>query len=165
MANNKPPHEWIIAPLKKYATFKGRAGKPEYWWFFLFYTIVSGLLAFAEEIAGLPDPSVLFLASNLFLLALFLPWVAVYVRRLHDIGLSGYWLLLWPLSYFLLVGIIIMFVFFSDEVTNWPLVYASLALLILVNLAFTVLPAWKSDPEENRYGPPPPHLDVSQSRQ
>ncbi len=79
--------------FKKYATFSGRAKRPEFWYFTLFYflgsivlNILEGFLfGFRSDINPL---------SAIFSLAMFLPQIAVAVRRLHDIGRSGWWYLL-----------------------------------------------------------------------
>ena len=73
----------ISACLSKYATFSGRAPRPEFWWFFLFQILVSVAASMVSDtIAGLTS------------LALLLPALAVGTRRLHDIGKSGWWQLL-----------------------------------------------------------------------
>ena len=71
--------------FQKYATFEGRAGRQELWWFALFQFIVMivGGIVLKDWLAGLVN------------LALFLPGLAVFTRRLHDIGKSGWYQLLW----------------------------------------------------------------------
>jgi uncharacterized membrane protein YhaH (DUF805 family) len=76
--------------FSKYATFSGRASRSEYWFFTLFYLVVSLLAGFVEgmtEIVGL---------GYLPLLAMFLPCIAVSCRRMHDTGRSG-WFQLVPI--------------------------------------------------------------------
>jgi len=75
--------------LRKYATFSGRAGRPEYWWFMLFSILVS--LA-----AGMISETL----NGLVSLALFIPSIAVGARRLHDVGKSGWFQLLWVVPIF-----------------------------------------------------------------
>jgi uncharacterized membrane protein YhaH (DUF805 family) len=67
----------------KYATFSGRASRSEYWWFFLFYFIVAMVLAMVSTTL-----------YAIGVLAMVLPIIAVGARRLHDIGKSGWFLLL-----------------------------------------------------------------------
>jgi uncharacterized membrane protein YhaH (DUF805 family) len=77
--------------LQKYATFSGRARRPEYWWFALFIwigTLVTGLL---DSMIFGPDMGLL---GMIWGLGLILPAIAVGVRRLHDIGRSGWWMLI-----------------------------------------------------------------------
>jgi len=68
---------------KKYVDFSGRASRPEFWWFFLFQVL-------ALLVASVIHQVVYFVVA----LALFLPAIGVGVRRLHDVGRSGWWLLL-----------------------------------------------------------------------
>jgi len=81
------PIEWAVLPLKKYATFSGRAPRAEYWWFYLATVVVQIPLSILDK--GLADWGPL---STLFSLVVLLPWLAVSVRRLHDINRSGWWL-------------------------------------------------------------------------
>ncbi|MBL0422756.1 DUF805 domain-containing protein [Ramlibacter sp. AW1] len=66
--------------LQQYATFTGRAGRPEFWWFMLFCFLVS----IASSVLGEK-------ANVLATLVLLLPAIAVTARRLHDIDKSGWW--------------------------------------------------------------------------
>ncbi|TFY97331.1 DUF805 domain-containing protein [Ramlibacter rhizophilus] len=66
--------------LRQYATFTGRASRPEFWWFMLFVL----LLSMAASLIG---PRV----NALVTLLLLLPSIAVAARRLHDIDKSGWW--------------------------------------------------------------------------
>ena len=86
--------EWAMMPLRKYADFTGRARRREYWSFVLLYIAAFVLASLVDRLAGLRGmigPYGPFTA--LVLLALLLPAVAVGVRRLHDTGRSGWWLL------------------------------------------------------------------------
>lgn len=76
--------------LKKYAVFDGRAQRAEYWYFFLFNIIIDIVLYIISALIG-DDLNILGL---LYGLALFIPGLAVAVRRLHDIGKSGWMLLI-----------------------------------------------------------------------
>jgi uncharacterized membrane protein YhaH (DUF805 family) len=100
---------WFLAALRKYATFSGRARRSEYWFFFLFYLLIVFGLALVDAMLGTPDDGEgLGLLSGLFVLAMLLPSLAVGVRRLHDIGRSGWWLLV---SFVPLIGAIVLLVF------------------------------------------------------
>lgn len=70
--------------LQKYATFKGGAKRPEYWWFVLFVWLVD--LVFT--ILRVP------IVGVIWEVAMFLPTLSAGVRRLHDSGHSGWWYLL-----------------------------------------------------------------------
>ena len=79
----------VTTCLKKYVEFGGRAGRPEFWWFALFTFLVGLLTSFI-----LGD-----IISMLVNLALLLPSLAVGARRLHDIGKSGWFQLIWLIPF------------------------------------------------------------------
>ncbi|SUO97649.1 DUF805 domain-containing protein [Suttonella ornithocola] len=86
---------WYLTCLKKYATFSGRAQRKELWFFFLFYIIIVIVLTILDIFTGLYDPQTgSGILSGIFQLAMFLPSLAVQVRRLHDIGKNGWWWLI-----------------------------------------------------------------------
>ncbi|MFM2101863.1 MAG: putative cytochrome, partial [Bacteroidota bacterium] len=74
--------------LKNYATFSGRARRSEYWYFVLFNIIISIVLGL---IGGMLELGFL---SNLYSLFIIVPSIAVGVRRMHDVGKSGWFLLI-----------------------------------------------------------------------
>ncbi len=75
--------------LNSYVKFEGRSGRPEYWWYVLAYFIVIAVLSVLGNVIG-----IFTLVANLIALALLIPNIAVGVRRFHDIGKSGWWLLI-----------------------------------------------------------------------
>ena len=94
---------WQKVVIKNYANFEGRARRKEYWYFFLINIIISFLIGLIDGIAGLR-----FGASNsngilgtIYSLLLLIPSIAVGVRRMHDHGKSG-WYLLIPIYNFVL---------------------------------------------------------------
>ena len=145
---------WVILPLKRYADFSGRSRRMEYWSFAVFITIVAIVLggpavfgimsaAMADPLAVDADPmagvgtlSMIGLGLySLFALAIFVPSIAVVVRRLHDRDMSGWWYLgLIVASFIPLIGFV-----------------ASIAFLVIMFLPGT--------PGPNRFGPDPkdPH--------
>ena len=78
--------------LSNYATFKGRAARSEYWWFFLF-VILSILGTLMLELAVFGEDAVAYMTGIVYL-ALLLPYLAVTARRLHDTGKSGWAILI-----------------------------------------------------------------------
>ena len=80
---------WYIDVLKKYAVFGGRARRKEYWIFLLINFILAFIIGFLEGLAGSPG-----FVSTIYALAVFIPSIAVGVRRMHDTDRSGWWLLL-----------------------------------------------------------------------
>ena len=99
---------WWITCMKKYVVFSGRSRRTEYWMFALINTIISIIAMVLDNVLGTTTEdkrSGLF--SGLFALATLLPSVAVYVRRLHDVGKSGWWMFIGLIP---IVGVIWLFV-------------------------------------------------------
>lgn len=93
---------YFLDVLKKYAVFSGRARRKEYWMFVLFSSIIYVALlgiGFAIDMVWLPV---------VFELAILLPTWGVAVRRLHDTGRTGWWLLFGIIP---IVGTITLLVF------------------------------------------------------
>ena len=85
---------WYLLVLKKYVDFSGRARRKEYWMFVLFHVIFVIAAVVVDSLMGLTfDASGLGFVYLLYALATLLPGLAVSVRRLHDIGKSG-WMIL-----------------------------------------------------------------------
>ena len=87
----------MLQPFARFADFRGRASRAEYWGFALL-VLVTGLIAVAIELRfALPRIGLVFGPLTLALaLVIFVPGLAVQTRRLHDIGLSGWWaLIMW----------------------------------------------------------------------
>ena len=82
--------ESIQTVFSKYCDFNGRARRSEYWWFTLAYSIVNGILSALTRNGG----TVMSIITLIVALAVFLPSLGVAVRRLHDTGRSGWWILL-----------------------------------------------------------------------
>ncbi len=97
----------VKAVYTNYVGFQGRARRSEYWWFFLFYLIVY-IVLYAVDLTVFGYP----MLSGLFALASFLPSLAVGVRRLHDTGRSGWWLLIGLIP---LVGFIVLIIFYVGD--------------------------------------------------
>jgi uncharacterized membrane protein YhaH (DUF805 family)/cold shock CspA family protein len=101
---------------EKYATFSGRARRKEYWGYFLFWTIALFVICLigliADGVAGNLDnsdgPLLTMAACGLFVVATVLPGMAITVRRIHDMGLSGWFYLL---VFIPTIGALVVFVF------------------------------------------------------
>jgi uncharacterized membrane protein YhaH (DUF805 family) len=94
--------------FEKYATFEGRAGRPEFWWFFLAQFLIMLVASMLGDIL-----------SAIAALALVLPGLAVGARRLHDIGKSGWFLLLGLIPF---IGFLVLLYFFvqpSGPANSW----------------------------------------------
>ena len=85
---------WYLEPWKKYATFSGRARRKEYWTFFLGNLIIAFVIGFMEGFLGWWAHEADSILGLIFNLASLIPTIAVGVRRMHDTGRSGWWLLL-----------------------------------------------------------------------
>lgn len=93
--------EAVALFFKNYTNFHGRSRRSEYWWVCLFNIIVSSILtALIPEIAGL------------WTLAVLIPTLSLAVRRLHDIGKSGWWYLISAVP---LVGGILLIIWFCRD--------------------------------------------------
>jgi uncharacterized membrane protein YhaH (DUF805 family) len=85
---------WYTDVLKnKYAEFKGRAARQEYWMFVLINMLISLALGMVMGILGVSE-DIADTISGLYSLAVLIPGLAVASRRLHDGGKSAWWLLL-----------------------------------------------------------------------
>jgi uncharacterized membrane protein YhaH (DUF805 family) len=93
--------KWFLVCLRKYATFSGRAGRAEFWFFALFVTLITVALVAAEMALGLSGAGGTGIFSAIFILLILLPSIAVTVRRYHDTGRSGWW---WLVNFVPLVG-------------------------------------------------------------
>ena len=110
----------VTTCLGKFFTFAGRAPRSEYWYFYLFFLIC---IIAAVVIDGMLNTIILdengeFAGGMLMvltILALFIPQLAVTVRRLHDLDRSGWW---WWLGLVPLVGGIILLVWFCMRGTE-----------------------------------------------
>ena len=101
--------EAIKSCFSKYFTFRGRASRAEYWWFYLFTTLINGMFGGVGAYLTLNgDESLGMLVSCLPSMALLFPGLSVFVRRLHDIGRSG-WNFLW--AFLPIIGWIILLVY------------------------------------------------------
>jgi len=106
---------YFLDALAKYAVFTGRSRRSQYW-FFVLFTFLIGVALFAAgmyvaKITGGP-PTLAEYLLDFFSLLIFLPSLAVSVRRLHDIGMNGWWVLL---NLVPLVGLVLLVLFCQDS--------------------------------------------------
>lgn len=131
--------KWYFKCLKQYVDFSGRARRKEYWMFYLFNVIVSLVLFFVDGLIGTKIHGV-GIISSVYSLAVFLPGLAVAVRRLHDIGKSG-WNYLWFILFFLIGSVI-----------------GSILSIIIIFIVFIIFIVWMcrdSQPGDNKWGANP----------
>ena len=115
-------NNYFIGTIKnKYASFDGRSTRSEYWYFVLFYVLISIIFTLIDT--TVINPSLLNmtpeeaskggLLAGIFALALILPQIALGVRRLHDIGKSGWWYLIVLIP--ILGALVLLFFFVTDS--------------------------------------------------
>lgn len=104
---------WYVKCLRQYTDFTGRARRKEYWMYTLFNVIIVALLAGIDYLLGWFSIEYrIGVLSGIYSLAVLLPGIAVCVRRLHDIGKSGWYYLLGLIP---IVGPIILLVYYCTE--------------------------------------------------
>src|SRR3954471_16059002 len=99
--------EAVKSGFDHYATFTGRSARPAYWWWFLFGILVGIGANIIDAIIGSFG-----VISGLVALGLFLPGLAVGVRRLHDIDKSGWWILILLIP---IVGFVLWLIWFTRQ--------------------------------------------------
>ena len=112
----------FILPYKKYAQFNGRSDRKEFWYFVLFYFVAAAILSvidgmvFGTGRAVVGNGGFEFSSSGplagIFCIGSFIPMLAVAIRRLHDTGKTGWWVLLGLIP---LIGTIILIVFYAQK--------------------------------------------------
>lgn len=99
---------YFISALKKYAIFKGRSSRKEFWYFALFNVIFSIIATILDSILGTSKTLNPYgLIGGIYYLGMIIPGIAVAVRRLHDVNKSGWMYLILAIPQILLFGIII----------------------------------------------------------
>ena len=101
----------IKLAFKNYVNFNGRSRRSEYWWFVLFNIIIEIIIFI---LAKLITPNLIFLLS-IYSLIIFLPGLGLAIRRLHDIGKSGWYIFI---AFIPIVGIFILLYFFCLDSEN-----------------------------------------------
>ena len=90
--------------FKNYVNFRERSSRGAYWWWALASALIAVVLAVIDGLIFGFDPGDTELFGNIFSLVTLVPNIALSVRRLHDVGRSGWWLLL----YLTVIGILVV---------------------------------------------------------
>lgn len=178
--NNLSPIDWALRPLKNYAKFSGRASRAEFWWFFLFVLIVYFVAMIALGAAGgaaAMNPGAAILGGGfgvlsifviVFWLALFIPTLAVQIRRLHDINRSGWWLGAFWLLYLVYMAVTFRSLF-RGTLDGTPPTMSGLAGAMVIALAMFVYSivllvffCMRGTKGDNRFGPDPYGEDMEE---
>ena len=107
----------IASGFRNFATFSGRASRSEYWYWVLF-TLIGGIATLILDHAAFSDSDYSPL-NSIFNLICFLPSLAVGVRRLHDIGRTGWW---WLIA-LTVIGLIVLIVWACQKSDPGPNAY------------------------------------------
>ncbi len=146
------PTKSISTCFRKYAYFKGRARRSEFWWFFLFCAVLALILSL--------------IYIPFFMLALLVPYLAVSARRLHDTGSSALWLLMIPLGIlgFLLTLVLaavlevitsLQTTFGAEAEMDWTIPVIGIAFFAGCSMLPLVFCVRSGTVGPNRYGPDP----------
>lgn len=81
----------MLSPLKKFADFEGRARRKEFWMFYLFIITVSIVLGM---VSGIISPEGVGMIAVIFQIGILIPYISVSIRRMHDVGKSGWYILI-----------------------------------------------------------------------
>ncbi|MGB9330060.1 MAG: DUF805 domain-containing protein [Steroidobacteraceae bacterium] len=140
---------WVKHCFANYAVFNGRAGRPEYWWFYLFTFLGGFVISILTHRGSVIGSSLL----GLFWLATVIPSLAVTARRLHDTDHSFWWALSPTIAVILLVA---LGVTFRADLKTGPAVGAFAVIAVLAMLGFAVwvliLLCREGDAGLNRFG-------------
>jgi uncharacterized membrane protein YhaH (DUF805 family) len=163
---------WMLMPLKRYAEFSGRSRRMEYWMFQLFLILVYVALMVLMMILGGGalmaggDPSAVMAAGGaalivgglymLFALAMFIPNLAVSVRRLHDTNRSGWWILA-PISGYVIMLIGTVMAAGNPDDPGLGGILAMIGMIAVIGLGLTLLVFMflEGTRGPNQYGPDP----------
>ena len=148
------PIKSVATSLKRYAKFSGRATRSEFWWFQIFYAVCFYGGHFLGDILQSTYDGINGITLGAVVnLALILPMLSVQVRRLHDVGWSGLWVLAFygsAISVVIVVGQ--TFATASLPVLLMLLAYSTLVLLLMLTVMFQYVR--KSNPRGDAYGVP-----------
>ena len=168
------PWKAYMSFWKNYANFKGRSRRSEYWWTFLINALIAGVIGIGTELVAqifwmLDDGAIRTAGtclSGVFSLVALIPGWALSVRRLHDLGKSGRWIVLATGLMFVtavLSGIVALAeIWFGGRVMVMLLfVIICLAVVILnatVGVYLIILYCKDGQRQTNQYGPSPKYV-------
>jgi len=107
--------DWYLLGWKRFADFKGRSSRKEFWMFMLFHSLII-LALVIDNLSLLKD--VALTIGIIYGLAVFIPMLGACVRRLHDSGKSGWLVLIYFIPYLGMIILIVLLVLDSDSGKN-----------------------------------------------
>ena len=149
---------WYWEVLNKYAEFSGRARRKEYWMFYLINSIIVILFSFLGNFIGMVG---LFkVLINSYFIATMIPSLAVSVRRLHDTGRSGWWVLTAWLPAGIWFALAIYMAILGQSISSfmgltWIFIIIALIISLIAPIIFFKFMIEDSSPGDNQYGPNP----------
>jgi uncharacterized membrane protein YhaH (DUF805 family) len=133
-----------LSTWRKAFTWNGRANRKEYWLFML--VTMSVAMLFLGVAIHLERFAVLW-GYGIWIVLCLLPSLAVTIRRLHDINLSGWWVLI-----FFAFSAVLEILW---HVTKWDMWLVTNIVAVVSNVAWLAAMLWKGNKGDNRFGPPP----------
>jgi uncharacterized membrane protein YhaH (DUF805 family) len=110
---------WYLKVLKQYADFSGRARRKEYWMFVLFNMIFAIVAMILDNVLGIAIEGIGYgPLYGLYILAMLIPGLAVAVRRLHDVGKSGWMFFIVLIPLIGAIWLLVLMVTDSQQGTN-----------------------------------------------
>ena len=110
---------WYLKVIRNYAVFTGRAGRREYWMFILFNVIFGIIAGLLDRWLGLYFARMGYgVISGLYSLFVFIPTLAVTMRRLHDTDRSGWWVLISLIPIVGQIWLLVLMILDSQPGTN-----------------------------------------------
>lgn len=159
MAADRSPLEWALLPLRRYTDFSGRAPRAEYWWYTLAITLLGLLAEYVDEAIGSMVVGAYGPLSLILELGLFIPGIAVLVRRLHDIDRSGWWALLNLGAYFFVAIAFLAMdpqtLFEQLDVTGSAVLIAVVFAWVFAMIILLLFTVSRGTEGANRFGPDP----------
>jgi uncharacterized membrane protein YhaH (DUF805 family) len=111
--------KWYLKVMKQYADFNGRARRTEFWMFMLFNIIFMTIAIVLDNVIGTNFGELPYgFFYLIYALAILIPGLAVEVRRLHDTGRSGWWILISLVPLIGAIWLLVLLVLDSEPEAN-----------------------------------------------
>ncbi len=115
--------EDFIKPYRRYAQFEGRSDRKEFWYYVIFYVVVSCILSVLDGLLFGGNYTIVSdqgwrmsydrdVLGGLFNLVSLIPWIALQVRRLHDTNKSGWLVLFWWIP---IIGWLLLLIWYCEK--------------------------------------------------